>query len=79
MNDLLWLANHPLWGNVASIPTSQIPDMPEGLESRSSVGNHRIPTELPHSTEQELGELSKTLMDYGRASVLELLRGLPTS
>jgi hypothetical protein len=54
MNDLLWLANHPFWGNVVGIPTSQNPDTPEGLESRLSVRIHKIPAELPHSTELEL-------------------------
>jgi hypothetical protein len=54
MNDLLWLANHPLWGNVVGILTRQNPDTPEGLESRLSVRIHRILVELPHSTELEL-------------------------
>jgi hypothetical protein len=48
MNDLLWLVNHPLQGNVAGIPTSQNPDTPEGLESLLSVRVRRIPTVLPH-------------------------------
>jgi hypothetical protein len=39
------------------IPTSQNPDIPEGLESRLSVRIHRILTELPHSTELELEKL----------------------
>jgi hypothetical protein len=39
------------------IPTSQNPDTPKGLESRLSVGIHRIPAELPYSTELELGKL----------------------
>jgi hypothetical protein len=39
------------------ILTSWDPDAPEGLESRFSVGIHRIPTQLPHLTELELGEL----------------------
>jgi hypothetical protein len=79
MNDLLWLANHPLWGNVVGIPSSRDPDTPEGLESRLSIEIHRIPAELPHSTELELKKLCRTRMDFGRASVLKLLRGLPTS
>jgi hypothetical protein len=53
MNDLLWLVNHPLRSNVTGIPTSRNPNTPEGLESRLSVGIHRIPAELPHSTEPE--------------------------
>jgi hypothetical protein len=55
-------------------PISQNPDTPEGLESRFSVGIHRIPAELPHSTELELGKLRSTQMDSGRALALELLR-----
>jgi hypothetical protein len=43
------------------------------------VGIHRISTELPHSTEIELKKLSRTRMDSGTASTLELLGGLPTS
>jgi hypothetical protein len=61
------------------ILTSRYPDTPEGLESRLFVKIHRIPTELPHSTELELRKLRRTRMDSGRASTLELLRGLPTS
>jgi hypothetical protein len=61
------------------ISTSRDPDTPEGLESRLSVGIHRIPVELPHSIELELRKLCRTQMDSGRASALELLRGLPTS
>jgi hypothetical protein len=79
MNDLLWLVNHTLWGNVAGIPTSQNPDTPEGLESRFSVGIHRISAELPHSTKLELRKLHWTRTDSGRASVLKLLWGLLTS
>jgi hypothetical protein len=60
MNDLLWLANHPLWGNVMGISTSQDPDTPEGLNSRLSVRIHRIPVELPHSTELDLRKLCRT-------------------
>jgi hypothetical protein len=63
MNNLLWLVNHPLWGNVAGIPTSLNLDTPEGFESRLSIEIHRILAELQHSTELEL----------------ELLRGLLTS
>jgi hypothetical protein len=79
MNDLLWLANHPLRGNVVGISTSRDPDIAEGLESRLFIRIHRIPVELPHSTELELKKLRRTWMDSGRASVLELLRGLPIS
>jgi hypothetical protein len=78
MNDLLWLANHPLWGNVVGIPTSWDPDTLEGLESRLSVEIHRIPAELPHSTELDLRILHRIRMDSGTASTLELLRGLLT-
>jgi hypothetical protein len=39
------------------IPTSRDPKTPEGLESQLSVGIHRIPAELLHSTELELGKL----------------------
>jgi hypothetical protein len=76
MNDLLCLANHPLWGNVVGIPTSRDPDTLEGLESRLSVRIRRIPTELPHLTELELRKLHRIWMDFGRASALELLQGL---
>jgi hypothetical protein len=79
MNDLLLLVNHPLRGNVTGILTSRNPDILEGLESRFSVRIHRIPVELPHSTELELRKLRRTQTDFGRASALELLRGLPTS
>jgi hypothetical protein len=41
------------------IPTSWDPDTPEGLESQLSVGIHRIPVELPHSTELELEKLHR--------------------
>jgi hypothetical protein len=44
-----------------------------------SIEIHRIPVELPHSTELELREHHRTQTDSGRASALELLRGLPTS
>jgi hypothetical protein len=70
---------HPLRGNVMGIPTSQDPNTPEGLESRLSIRIHRIPAELPHLTELELGKHHQTWMDSGRASALELLRGLSTS
>jgi hypothetical protein len=79
MSDLLCLANHPLRGNVVGILTSQDPDTLEGLESWLSVRIHRIPAELPHSTELELRKLHRTLMDSSRAAALELLPGLPTS
>jgi hypothetical protein len=68
MNDLLWLANHPLRGNDAGILTSWNPDTPEGLESRLFVRIHRILVELPHSTELELEKLRQTRADFGRAS-----------
>jgi hypothetical protein len=55
------------------IPTSWDPDTLEGLESRLSIGIHRILVELPHSTELELEKLHRTRMDSGRAFVLELL------
>jgi hypothetical protein len=61
------------------ILTSRNPDTPEGLESRLSVGIHRIPGELPHSTELELKKLRRTQTDSERAFALELLRELPTS
>jgi hypothetical protein len=79
MNDLLWLANHPLQSNVIAISTSQNPDTPEGLKSRLSIKIHRISAELSHSTKLELGKLCQTWPDSDRASVLELLRGHPTS
>jgi hypothetical protein len=79
MKDLLWLVNHPLWGNVVGIPTSQNPNTPEGLEDRLSVRIHRILAVLPHSTEPELGKLHRNRTDSDRASTLELLQGLPTS
>jgi hypothetical protein len=56
------------------ILTSQNLDTRERLESWLSVGIHRILAELPHSTELELGKLRRTRMNFGRASVLELLR-----
>jgi hypothetical protein len=58
------------------ILTSQDPGTPEGLESRLSVRIRRFAGELPHSTELELRKLPRSRMDSGRASVLELLRGL---
>jgi hypothetical protein len=73
MNDLLWLENHPLRGNVVGISTSWDLDTPEGLESHLSIEIHRIPVELSHSTELELEKLYRTWMDFGRASTLELL------
>jgi hypothetical protein len=48
-------------------------DIPEGLESQLSVGIHRIPGELLHSTKLELGNLHQTQTNSGRASALELL------
>jgi hypothetical protein len=61
------------------IPTRQDSNTPEGLESQFSVKICRIPVELPHSIDLELKKLCRTQMDFGKASVLELLRGLPTS
>jgi hypothetical protein len=61
------------------IPTSQIPGTPERLESRLSIGIHRISVELLHTTELELRKLRRIQTDSGRASTLELYRGLPTS
>jgi hypothetical protein len=58
---------------------SRNPNTPEGLESWLSVRICRIPPELPHSTDLELGNLRRTQMDSDRASALEILRGLPTS
>jgi hypothetical protein len=66
-------------GNVTGIMTSQNLDTLEGLESQFSIGIHRILIELSHSTELELRKLRRTRTDSGRASTLELLRGLPTS
>jgi hypothetical protein len=54
MNDLLWLVNHQLWGNVAGIPTSRNPNTPEGLNSWLSIDIHRISVKVPQSTEVEL-------------------------
>jgi hypothetical protein len=42
------------------ILTSWNPDTPEELESWLSVGICRIPAELPHSTQLELGNLHRT-------------------
>jgi hypothetical protein len=42
------------------ILTSQNPNTPEGLESRLSVGIHRILSELPHLIELELRKLHRT-------------------
>jgi hypothetical protein len=67
------MVNHPLRGNVVGIPTSRDPDTLEGLKTRLSVGIHRIPAQLRHSTELKLGKLHRTRMDSGRASTLELL------
>jgi hypothetical protein len=71
------LVNHALRGNVMGIPTSRNPDTLEGLENRLSIGIHRISAESSLSTEPDLGKLHRTRMDFGRASTLELLRGLP--
>jgi SRSO17 transposase len=61
------------------ILTSQNLDTREGLENLLSVRIDRIPAELPHSTEPELEKLRWTQTDSNRASMLELLCGLPTS
>jgi hypothetical protein len=61
------------------ILTSQYLDTPEGLEWRVSVGIHRITAELPHSTKLELKKHHRSQMDSDRASMLELLREIPTS
>jgi hypothetical protein len=71
MNDLLWLVNHPLRGNVTGLPTSQNPKTPEGLKIRFSIIIRGILTELPCLTELELGKLCRTRMDFGSATVLE--------
>jgi hypothetical protein len=47
------------------ILTNQDPDTPEGLESRLSIGIHRILAELPHSTELELPCSSYSKEEYG--------------
>jgi hypothetical protein len=59
MNDLLWLVNNPLRGNVVGILISRDPDTPEGLESWLFVRIRRIPAELSHSTELELIKLCR--------------------
>jgi hypothetical protein len=48
------------------IPTSQNPNTPEGLESRLSVRIRIIPSELPHSTELELGKLHRSRTGSGK-------------
>jgi hypothetical protein len=48
MNDLLWLANNPLQGNVMDILTSWDPNTPKGLKSQLSIGIHRILEDVPH-------------------------------
>jgi hypothetical protein len=79
MNDLLWLVNHPLQGNVVGIPTSWNPDTLDGLKNRLSVGIHRILAELLHPTKPELRILRWTQTDFDWASTLGLLQGLSTS
>jgi hypothetical protein len=69
------IGNHPLRGNVVGILTSRDPDTLEGLESQLSIRIHKNPAELSHSTELELKKYHRIQMDFGRASVLELLRG----
>jgi hypothetical protein len=49
------------------ILTSQNSDTPEALESRFSVRIHRIPAELPHSTELELRKFWQSF--HARATV----------
>jgi hypothetical protein len=44
-----------------------------GTLSQFSIGIHRIPVELPHSTDLELRKLRRTRTDSDRASSLELL------
>jgi hypothetical protein len=66
MNDLLWLADHPLWGTIMGISTSQNPDTPEGLEGRLSGGIRRILAELPHSIELELRKPHWSRLDSGK-------------
>jgi hypothetical protein len=61
------------------ILTSQNLDTPEGLESWLSVRIRRILAELLHSTELELRKLHRARTDSGRASTLDLLRGLLTT
>jgi hypothetical protein len=73
MNDLLWLVNHPLRGNIVGIPTSQNPNTLEGLKSQLSVRIHRISAELLHSTELKLRKLRRARTDSGKASPLKLL------
>jgi hypothetical protein len=73
MNDLLWLVNHPLRGNIVGIPTSRNPNTLEGLKSQLSVRIHRISAELLHSTELKLRKLRRARTDSGKASPLELL------
>jgi hypothetical protein len=53
LDNLLWLTNHPLWGNVVGILTSQNLDTPKGLEQRLSIRIHRILVELPHLSKLE--------------------------
>jgi hypothetical protein len=60
------------------ISTSWDSNTLEGLESWSSIKIHRIPTEVLHLTELELGKHYRTREDFGRALVLKLLRGFPT-
>jgi hypothetical protein len=74
MNDLLWLANHPLRGNVMGFLTSRDPDTPEGPKSCLSIRICRISAELPHSTELELRKLHRTRLD----SDLHRLQASPT-
>jgi hypothetical protein len=61
------------------ILTSWNTDTLEGLESRFSVEIRRILTELPDSTELELGKLCRTRTDSGRAGSLPALRTSPLS
>jgi hypothetical protein len=73
------IGKSPTLSKCHGYPDNRNPDTPEGLESRLSIGIHRIPVELSHSIELELKKLHRTVMDSDRASTLELLRGLLTS
>jgi hypothetical protein len=58
------------------IPTSRDPDTPEELKNQLFVRIHKVPAELPHSTQLELEKLRRIRTDSDGAFVLELLRGL---
>jgi hypothetical protein len=63
------------------ILTSQNADTPEGLESHLSVEICRILTEIPHSTELELGNLhaQATLRTRDKPGSPPALRTMPLS